>query len=304
MKRGICWKHGAYALCAARADVAAGGGANAKENKKASYTKLCQFEEGMAKKKIINKRAIQSVGGTGYSSRHGVGKFLAKRCHNVEVEGSGNGVCSAMGCKNEPFVGGLCLVHGTKKKMMATLSYSHDSAAAAAAAADDTNSVKKKKKDQKVAKREITPVRESDVDDDTGKSDLFSSCSSNDAVVPSSSSSNKNNKQEERRWPTTRQDWPFTNISNPGNNDCLFGRGGGTNHHPGNKKYRKLVEYKKDVYLQSIRYEKTFVAMEVVNIWRAMDPPGRFLQQDMVTKLWNDVGDAKAREKTSQALRE
>ena len=35
-----------------------------------------------------------------------------------------------------------------------------------------------------------------------------------------------------------------------------------------------------------------------------MKPPGRFLQQDVKTKLWNDVGDKKAREKASQCLRE
>lgn len=44
--------------------------------------------------------------------------------------------------------------------------------------------------------------------------------------------------------------------------------------------------------------------MEVVNKWHALDPPGRFSKQDEFTKLWYDVGDEIAREKTSQALRE
>jgi hypothetical protein len=35
-----------------------------------------------------------------------------------------------------------------------------------------------------------------------------------------------------------------------------------------------------------------------------MNPPGRFLKQDPKTKLWNDVGEKKALDKTRQALRE
>mmetsp|Transcript_1959 Transcript_1959/g.4280 ORF Transcript_1959/g.4280 Transcript_1959/m.4280 type:complete len:896 (+) Transcript_1959:169-2856(+) len=101
-----------------------------------------------------------------------------------------------------------------------------------------------------------------------------------------------------------RAAWPLKGITEPGENDCLFGRGGGTNHHPGNKRYRKIVEDRKGKYLASKRLDKPLVAMEIINDWRALDPPGRFLKQDDRTKFWNDVGDKKAREKTSQALRE
>ena len=101
-----------------------------------------------------------------------------------------------------------------------------------------------------------------------------------------------------------RKAHPLKDISEPLPTDCLFGRGGGTNHHPGNKLYRKMVEDKKKLYLNSKRLDKPLVAMDIIKEWRALDPPGRFLKQDEVTKLWNDVGDKKAREKTSQALRE
>ena len=37
---------------------------------------------------------------------------------------------------------------------------------------------------------------------------------------------------------------------------------------------------------------------------RAMAPPGRFLKQDPKTKLWSDIGEKKALDKTRQALRE
>lgn len=109
---------------------------------------------------------------------------------------------------------------------------------------------------------------------------------------------------EEAARAARRVEWPTTGITEPGINDCLFGRGGGTNHHPGNKRYRKLVEENKARYLSSKRLDKPLVAIEIINEWRALDPPGRFLKQDEETKLWNDVGEKKAREKTSQALRE
>jgi hypothetical protein len=79
---------------------------------------------------------------------------------------------------------------------------------------------------------------------------------------------------------------------------------GGTNHHPGNKRYRKMVEDRKLEYVNSKRLDKPLVALEIIRIWRAQLPPGRFLKLDEKTGLWHDVGDKKAREKTSQALRE
>lgn len=65
-----------------------------------------------------------------------------------------------------------------------------------------------------------------------------------------------------------------------------------------------LVNSKKDKYRASSRLDKPLVAKEIITFWRSMKPPGRFLQQDVKTKLWNDVGDKKAQDKTSQALRE
>lgn len=73
---------------------------------------------------------------------------------------------------------------------------------------------------------------------------------------------------------------------------------------PQNKRYRKIVEDKKVEYINSKRLDKPLVALNIIKEWRAQDPPGRFLKVDDRTGLWNDVGDKKAREKTSQALRE
>jgi hypothetical protein len=99
-------------------------------------------------------------------------------------------------------------------------------------------------------------------------------------------------------------DWPLKNIKEPHDHDVLYGRGGGTNHHPGNKRYRKMVEERKMDYVNSKRLDKPLVALDIIKQWREQDPPGRFLKIDDRTGLWNDVGDKKAREKTSQALRE
>ena len=84
----------------------------------------------------------------------------------------------------------------------------------------------------------------------------------------------------------------------------LYGRGGGTNHHDGNKRYRQMVEERKVDYVNSKRLDKPLVALDIIRNWRAQDPPGRLLKIDESTGLWHDVGDKKAREKTSQALRE
>jgi DNA mismatch repair ATPase MutL len=98
--------------------------------------------------------------------------------------------------------------------------------------------------------------------------------------------------------------WPLRNIKDPHDNDIMYGRGGGTNHHPGNKMYRTLVEDRKLEYVNSKRLDKPLVALEIIRLWRGQLPPGRFLKLEEKTGLWNDVGDKKAREKTSQALRE
>lgn len=99
--------------------------------------------------------------------------------------------------------------------------------------------------------------------------------------------------------------WPMHSIEVPHQtNDVLCGRGGGTNHHPGNKRWRKMIEDKKPDYAASIRSNKPKIAMNIVKQWRSQTPPGRFLILDKKTGLWSDIGDEKAKDKTSQAFRE
>jgi hypothetical protein len=88
----------------------------------------------------------------------------------------------------------------------------------------------------------------------------------------------------------------------------LLASGGGTNNHIGNIRFRQLVNEHKFRYLAASKIDKPRVAMEVVHLWRSLDPPGRYLTKTDPSQgddsLWHDVGDKKAREKASQCLRE
>jgi len=84
--------------------------------------------------------------------------------------------------------------------------------------------------------------------------------------------------------------------------DVLCGRGGETNHHPGNITYRALVKRFQPLYIISKRRDKPRIAEKIVRTVRQRG--GRFLKKDSNSSSWKDVGNTKAREKTSQALRE
>jgi hypothetical protein len=60
-----------------------------------------------------------------------------------------------------------------------------------------------------------------------------------------------------------------------------------------------------ELYVASTKKDKMTISRSIVEAIRmSEDSPGRFLERDAVTELWNDVGDKKAVEKTSQALRD
>lgn len=72
----------------------------------------------------------------------------------------------------------------------------------------------------------------------------------------------------------------------------------------GNKRFRDIVALHRADYIRAPKVQKPSVARVIVRAIRNGDPPGRFLKKDEKTGLWYDVGDKKAAEKTSQALRE
>jgi len=95
------------------------------------------------------------------------------------------------------------------------------------------------------------------------------------------------------------------NIIEPVSNDVMLGRGACTNNHPGNKHFRNVVKKHLGDYLAAKNnYEKYLTTMDILTNIRSLKPPGRFILQDKKTKLWNEVGDDKARRKINEALRE
>eukprot|EP00934_Nitzschia_sp_Nitz4_P005608 Nitzschia sp. Nitz4//scaffold4_size323378//79257//80345//NITZ4_000638-RA/size323378-processed-gene-0.185-mRNA-1//-1//CDS//3329553333//5598//frame0 len=87
----------------------------------------------------------------------------------------------------------------------------------------------------------------------------------------------------------------------PNDNDVLLGRGGRSNHHPGNKRYREEVKNLRTWYSGiSDKDEKTDLSQCLVDYVHSYN--GRFLEKD--TKGWYQVPNIVARRKASQALRE
>ena len=120
---------------------------------------------------------------------------------------------------------------------------------------------------------------------------------------------------------------PCSNIEKPSSLDVLLGRGVGVNRHTGNERFRNVVQSKqvsgcififdivethllnyntcrmnsstiKDLYAKSTKNEKMAITRSIVQIVRECG--GRFLDKNPFTGRWNDVGDKKAIEKTSQ----
>lgn len=91
----------------------------------------------------------------------------------------------------------------------------------------------------------------------------------------------------------------------PGRHDLLLGRGGETNNHSGNITFRGLIEQYKPTYQSAPKDQKPEIAQMLVNQWRALDPPGRFMAKSPDNQdLWVDIGDMAARRRASKSLGE
>jgi hypothetical protein len=91
-------------------------------------------------------------------------------------------------------------------------------------------------------------------------------------------------------------------VTDPRETDVLCGRGGAALRHPGNQTYRRLVNLNKGLYITCLKTEKLKISRSIVAAIR--EQKGRFLERDAKRGTWYDIGDKKAIEKTSQALRE
>lgn len=85
--------------------------------------------------------------------------------------------------------------------------------------------------------------------------------------------------------------------------DELCGRGGRSNHHQGNKRYRQVVGEMKASY-RSIesKSEKTDLSRAIVE--HVYSYGGRFIKMEKATGRYYVLTVSESRQKTSQALRE
>jgi hypothetical protein len=85
-------------------------------------------------------------------------------------------------------------------------------------------------------------------------------------------------------------------------NCVLLGRGGATNNHVGNKRFRSIVAAHQREYLSAKKLEKVVIARQIVSEVHANG--GRYLKRSQSSDEWVEVPVRKAISKTSQALRE
>jgi hypothetical protein len=71
----------------------------------------------------------------------------------------------------------------------------------------------------------------------------------------------------------------LTAITSPGKNNVVCRRGSNFLNHSGNNKFLMHFAARKKMYLAASKDEKKKVVMNVLCEWRAMDPPGRFLER-------------------------
>ena len=92
-------------------------------------------------------------------------------------------------------------------------------------------------------------------------------------------------------------------IEIPGRFDILRGRGGLTNHHPGNVKFRAEARKLRSDYrnADTTKHQKYLYSLELVNKVKAYG--GKFLEKGS-DDLWHEMDETAARKKASQVLRE
>lgn len=97
---------------------------------------------------------------------------------------------------------------------------------------------------------------------------------------------------------------PKEKIEHPSDNDFLLGEAATSKAHAGNKKYRRLISKRRVEYMLSDGSHRRKIVSSLVRKWKSQDPPGRFLKRSTKTKLWYDVGDDSAKEKTASLFNE
>jgi hypothetical protein len=104
--------------------------------------------------------------------------------------------------------------------------------------------------------------------------------------------------------PPTASNWYDSPSLIAGPFDVLCGRGKRAHTNPGNHIFQHLVSMNKHHYEGATRAGRIDIASEIVMAIRKQIPPGRFLDVDSLSGALLDIGDLRAFEKVSQALRQ
>ena len=67
--------------------------------------------------------------------------------------------------------------------------------------------------------------------------------------------------------------------------------------------FQAVLEARQDDYASSSKLQRPMVALEILQAWRSLTPPGRLLRYNTETRLYDDVGDKQAREKIASLLK-
>jgi hypothetical protein len=86
----------------------------------------------------------------------------------------------------------------------------------------------------------------------------------------------------------------------PSPDDVLFGRGRAVIDHPGNARFRQIIDLYMNKYEASGRLQKTCIAEIIVRMVK--DSSGRFLKKGD-DGAWDEAADATARKKVAHAFR-
>ena len=94
-------------------------------------------------------------------------------------------------------------------------------------------------------------------------------------------------------------------IITPKQNDVMIGKGYSIQNHPGNKYYHSLIEHTKPIYDSVSKNMKGAQAKMIVHqITQELNPPGRFLKENKVLGIWEEIERKVAVKKAWQALRD
>ena len=148
------------------------------------------------------------------------------------------------------------------------------------------------------------PQDQMDADDvETEASEASPPPAVEEAIMTTTSTPKRTNTTKKRkRAPRKKIEPKVKDYVEPTNRDVLLGRGGKSNHHPGNIKYRQQVAQLQESYkLAEDKNQKADLSQVLVD-YVQQQMGGRFLQKD--EHGWFEVLPIIARRKASQALRE